>query len=84
VTLDDIFAEHGLERCKLLKIDCEGSEHEILLSTGVLPRVEHLAGEFHINGRLRAQGHSIERLRAHCARFVPEARTHCVSVEMGE
>jgi len=30
VTLPEIFDEFGLERRDLLKMDCEGAEHEIL------------------------------------------------------
>ena len=30
VTLQEIFDKHQLERCHLLKMDCEGSEYEIL------------------------------------------------------
>jgi FkbM family methyltransferase len=48
LTLDDIFATTLAlgQRCRLLKIDCEGSEYEILPSP-VLERVDFLAGEFH-------------------------------------
>lgn len=70
VTLDDIFATHAIDRCKLLKIDCEGSEHEILLDARILDRVEYLSGEFHINAHLAQQGYSIEGLYDHCRRFV--------------
>jgi FkbM family methyltransferase len=84
VTLDQVFADHGIERCRLLKIDCEGSEHEILRAASVLGRVDYLSGELHINGRLAAQGHSIEGLREHCARFVAPERIRVTTVTMGE
>jgi len=84
VTLDQLFETHGITRCKLLKIDCEGSEHEILQAASVLGRVEHLSGEFHINAALKARGHSIEGLRAHCARFVAPERIRVTSVTMAE
>lgn len=63
-TLDDIFRDHGLETVRLLKIDCEGAEHEVLRTTTVLARVEYLSGEFHRNQRLEAQGHRVEELLA--------------------
>ena len=84
VTLDQVFAEHGIERCRLLKIDCEGSEHEILRAATGLSRVQHLSGEFHINARLTAQGHSLEGLREHCARFVRPENIRVTTVTMGE
>lgn len=84
VTLDEVFEQHGIERCRLLKIDCEGSEHEILRAARCLGRVDHLAGEFHINATLRAQGYSIEGLLEHCGRFVDPARIHVTTAEMSE
>ena len=48
-TLDHIFDTLEVNKCKLLKIDCEGSEYEILLSTRSLPKVDYLSGEFHEN-----------------------------------
>jgi FkbM family methyltransferase len=62
-----------LARCRLLKIDCEGSEHEILNTCSVLDRVDYLSAEFHINGRLRNKGYSTEQLLKHCeARIAPQ------------
>ena len=69
-TLDDIFARYDVKSCKLLKIDCEGSEHEILKSTSVLDRVSNISGEFHINQRLESEGHSMEELVRLCESFV--------------
>jgi len=45
VALDEIVS--GFERVKLLKLDCEGSEFPILLTSRSLARVERIAGEFH-------------------------------------
>ena len=84
VTLDQLFETHGITRCKLLKIDCEGSEHEILRAASVLGRVENLSGEFHINRALEAKGHSIEGLRAFCARFVAPDNIRVTAVTMAD
>jgi FkbM family methyltransferase len=48
LTLHDIFERVAApqQRCRLLKIDCEGMEYEILPSP-VLHRVDFLAAEFH-------------------------------------
>ena len=69
-TLDAVFDALDLERCKLLKIDCEGSEYEILLATRSLEKVEYLSGEFHYNDLLLAQGHTPEGLRQHCEKYI--------------
>jgi FkbM family methyltransferase len=83
-TLDAIFDEHRIERCRLLKIDCEGSEYEILLTTRCLDRVDHLRGEFHENDSLRARGYTMDALRRHCERWVGEGRVDYVACEMAQ
>src|SRR5262249_30710875 len=45
VTLDEILGR--FERVKLLKLDCEGSEFPMLLTSGLLARVKQITGEFH-------------------------------------
>ena len=73
ITLDEIFDRCVIRRCKLLKIDCEGAEYEILTCTSVLDRVEWLSGEFHVSESLKARGCTVERLRAFVgARIAPE------------
>ena len=49
VTLQDIFDKHQLDRCHLLKMDCEGSEYEILYNcpSTYLHRVDQMAIEVH-------------------------------------
>jgi FkbM family methyltransferase len=84
VTLDDVFARFAIRRCKLLKIDCEGAEHEILTSASVLDRVEWLSGEFHINELLEARGCTVERLIATVATRIPPERIVVKSIRMGE
>lgn len=70
VTLDDVFNTFHIERCALLKIDCEGMEYEILSQTRCLDRVERLVGEFHSSASIARQGWSPDRLTAHCVRFI--------------
>jgi FkbM family methyltransferase len=84
VTLDQVFEEHGIEKCKLLKIDCEGSEHEILMNATVLDRVEFLSGEFHINGQLSMRGYSIDALQQHCERFIEPSKIRIKRCHMAE
>jgi len=73
ITLDKIFERNAIGRCKLLKIDCEGAEYEILTSTSVLDRVEWLSGEFHVSESLKSRGCTVEALMAFVgARIAPE------------
>jgi FkbM family methyltransferase len=46
ITLQEILKFHGIDKLALLKIDCEGSEFEIL-DTVLLKQVSCLRGEFH-------------------------------------
>ena len=61
-SLDGIFAAYQLDKCDLLKIDCEGDEYEILLgaSPDVLNRIGTVILEWH-----DIPGHSPERLEQH-------------------
>jgi FkbM family methyltransferase len=50
VTLEEIFDQYSVERCDLLKIDCEGSEYDILFSSSVktLSRISKISLEYHV------------------------------------
>lgn len=76
VTLEQLFEKHEIERCKLLKIDCEGSEYEILRnSSEILTRVDHLRGEFH-----HIEGESIDDLVKFCEELIDDV---FISPEVG-
>lgn len=49
ITLSDIFREHSIERCDLLKMDCEGAEYDIIYSCTLecLSRIDQIAMEVH-------------------------------------
>ncbi|MBR88668.1 MAG: hypothetical protein CMK38_06970 [Porticoccaceae bacterium] len=72
ISLEDIFETNQIEKCRLLKIDCEGAEHEILMNTNKLPAIEHIRGEFHINQRLKSEGYSISKLEKHLRKYIPK------------
>ena len=82
-TLDQIFSEKEVESCRLLKIDCEGSEHEILSGFHHWERVGFLAAEFHENDLLRQQGYTNKLLRELVLRHIPEQFTAITCIEMG-
>ncbi len=62
-TVSAIFRTHRIGTCRLLKLDCEGAEHEIITGMGrsLLDRVDHIRGELHMNHVLHAAGHSNDR-----------------------
>jgi len=63
IKLDDVFERHAIEHCDLLKIDCEGSEHEILETFSYLDRVRSMIGEIHLNTTLESKGYSLQRIQ---------------------
>jgi FkbM family methyltransferase len=83
-TLDHIFDLIGVDKCKLLKIDCEGSEYEILLSTRSLAKVEYLSGEFHQNSLLLSQGYTFEGLLKHCEDQIGPDKLSIKKCDMGD
>ena len=50
MTLDDVFRRFAVDRCPLLKLDCEGAEYEILFgaSEETLARIDRIAMEYHV------------------------------------
>lgn len=49
LSLADVFTEHGLTHCDLLKMDCEGAEYEALYNTPAdyLQRIKAIRMEYH-------------------------------------
>jgi FkbM family methyltransferase len=62
-TLERLFLERDIERCDVLKLDCEGAEYGILLnaSPAVLARVDAVVLEYHRG----VTGHGPEDLARH-------------------
>lgn len=48
-SLSDVFQENNLDKCDLLKMDCEGAEFDILYNcpSEILRRIRHMAMEIH-------------------------------------
>lgn len=84
-TLPAILREHEIPRVKLLKIDCEGMEYEILYGAeDVLKKTDYLRGEFHTNQRLANEGRSIRGLAAFCVQHVDPKHCRMTACRMGE
>jgi FkbM family methyltransferase len=61
-TLDEIFATNRIECCQLLKLDCEGTELEILANSSpeTLKRVMKIVGEYHSHYTVDELRHVLE------------------------
>lgn len=66
VTLAEALRRADAARCGLLKMDCEGMEHELLRDPGVADLVDFLAVEIHDSDALRAAGYDGATLEASC------------------
>lgn len=64
VLLQDLLGRPGMERCDLLKLDCEGAESEMRLGTPpeARARVARIALEYHSEEDGRATGALLQRL----------------------
>ena len=55
ITLDELFAQHQIDRCAFLKLDCEGAEWEIVRAPA-LERVATAAVELHLPASRKGEG----------------------------
>lgn len=65
ITLQQVFDEHGLDRCDLLKMDIEGGEYAILrgVDASLLERVQRIALEYHDNTSAGEHAELVQLLR---------------------
>jgi FkbM family methyltransferase len=75
ITLGAALAAYAPDGLALLKLDCEGAEHEILTADpALMARVRALCGEFHDNDGLTARGYTAARLLLLVRMFLPPER----------
>lgn len=76
LTLGQVFVTYRIDRCKLLKVDCEGAEYDIFTgaSDAVLSRVDYLRGEFHTNRGLTRRGFDPYTLEEMLANYIDPER----------
>lgn len=72
ITLDQIFEKYDIKNVKLLKIDCEGSEFEILKNCKKknLKKIKNLRGEFHQDLNVRPENSNDELIEL-CEKYIP-------------
>lgn len=74
-TLNECFSFLKLDQVKLLKIDCEGSEFEILPACSKLYKIEYLSGEFH-----KTPKKEHEKLLAYCQKYIEKDKINLTYV----
>jgi len=85
VTLGQVFSDLGIDRCRLLKLDAEGAEYEIIAADpALLSRVDYLVGEFHYNDTLAEMGYSPQQLLEMCRQYIPADHLHITTCRMGD
>ncbi len=74
-TLTEIFEKNNIDNLRLLKIDCEGSEYEIIKNTpdDILRRIQSIRGEFHENKELTDEFDNDE-LYNYVEQFIPDIK----------
>ncbi len=85
VTLPALFERHGIERCDLLKVDCEGGEEDLLGSVpdAVLRRVRRVVVETHRVGAPEALAARLEAVGFR-VRVVPSSVHRHLALVYGE
>lgn len=75
--LQDVWKDLALDRVRVMKIDIEGMEYDVLYSSGdILKKVDYLTGEFHTNLRLEVKGFRMNGLASWCSN-----RTNVICIE---
>lgn len=72
-TLEDLCEQHGFPQIDVLKLDCEGSEHNILhyITPGMLRRTHWIVGEFHCTAAQFLEWHEARLTHTHTISLFP-------------
>ena len=62
ITLDNLFESLYVNKVRLMKIDIEGAEYEVLTNTSVLKHIDYVVAEFHANKNLINTGKDMREL----------------------
>lgn len=62
ISLDDIFLQNDIRKCRLMKMDIEGMEYEALYAATVLPLIDYTVMEVHMNSHLDYDGRRADGL----------------------
>ncbi len=68
ISLEGVFERYKLDRCDLLKLNCEGAEFEILYSApeSILAKIQRIAMEYHAKENKRQKANEmVDYLRKH-------------------
>ena len=74
--LDQVFDILRIDRCRLMKMDIEGAEYEVLYPSSVLEKTDYFTGEIHTNLRLECEGRRMVGLASWISN-----RTQCIHLE---
>jgi FkbM family methyltransferase len=66
ITLDQLFEEHKISKCDLIKMDIEGAEYETLYNANdqTFNKINRIVGEYHFTDE-HSQAHNIQSLKKH-------------------
>jgi FkbM family methyltransferase len=69
MSVNDIFAEQKIDRCEVLKLDCEGAEYEALyaLTADTAGKIQKIVMEYHDD--LKNEKNTLKSLASHFKQF---------------
>ena len=83
VQLASFLGERRIRRCRMLKVDCEGMEYEILRAPEALATVDYLSVELHFGTRLNRSLEDAQELLRDCQRWLSPSRVHASFCDVG-
>lgn len=83
-TLEQLAADHAFSQIDVLKLDCEGSEHNLLahISDDLLARTRWIVGEFHCTAEQFRDWHAARLTRTHTLDLIPHPNAQVLDLGM--